>query len=118
MPIFGGGGYGQRRGLPMGRLIIAAVIAGASLLAYFGRSAINPVTGEKQHISLSVDQEIALGLQSAPEMAKQFGGLDPDPRRQQLVKSVGERIIKSIPKAGDVYPFDFHLLADHQTVNA
>ena len=44
MPNFGRGeGYGQRRGLPMGRLIIAAIIAGGSLLAYFGRSAINPV---------------------------------------------------------------------------
>jgi beta-barrel assembly-enhancing protease len=119
MSVFGHStAYRQRRGLPMGRLVIAAIIAGVSLLAYFGRTAINPVTGEKQRIALSVNQEIALGLESAPEMARQFGGLDPDPRRQQLVKSVGQRIVSAIPKAADVYPFDFHLLGDSQTVNA
>lgn len=110
--------YGPRRGLPIGRLLTAAIIAGGSLLAYLSRSATNPVTGEKQHISLSVDQEIALGMQSAPEMAKQFGGVDPDAGAQARVEAVGNRIAHSIPKASEVYPFDFHLLADQKTVNA
>src|SRR5262249_16424687 len=78
-----------------------------SLLAYFGRTSVNPVTGQKQHISLSVNQEIALGLQSAPEMAKQFGGLDPDEQRQRAVKAVGQRIVAPIPKPADTYPFNF-----------
>jgi predicted Zn-dependent protease len=34
------------------------------------------------------------------------------------VKAVGQRIVNAIPKAGKTYPFDFHLLADKQTINA
>jgi hypothetical protein len=51
-----------------------------SLISYFGTRQDNPVTGETQHVDISVDQEIAMGLQAAPEMAAQFGGLDPDPK--------------------------------------
>jgi predicted Zn-dependent protease len=51
-------------------------------------------------------------------MARQFGGLDPDPRRQETVKRVGQRIVHAVPKAAEVYPFDFHLLADTKTINA
>src|SRR5688572_16484694 len=86
----------RRRGLPMGRLVIAGIIAAISLIAYYGRSSVNPVTGQKQRVALSVDQEIALGLQSAPEMAHQFGGLDPDPRRQATVDQVGQRLVAAI----------------------
>src|SRR4051812_40186756 len=120
MSIFGARprDVGERRGLPFWGVIIALVIAGGSILAYYGRTAINPVTGQKQHLALSVNQEIALGLQSAPEMARQFGGLDPDPNRQQAVKAVGQRVVAAIPKAAEVYPFDFHLLADTKTINA
>src|SRR5690348_10766369 len=96
----------------MGRLVIAGIIAAVSLIAYFGRTAVNPVTGQKQRIALSVNQEITLGLQSAPEMARQFGGLDPGQERQGIVKRVGQRIVAAIPEAGKVYPFEFHLLAD------
>jgi beta-barrel assembly-enhancing protease len=120
MSIFGSGsgGYPPQRRTFSGRWIIAGVIALVSVIAYLGRTAINPVTGQKQHISLTVDQEIALGLQSAPEMAREFGGLDPDPNRQAVVQGIGKRIVSAIPKAGDVYPFEFHLLADPKTVNA
>lgn len=118
MGLFNRGGAQPRGGLPIGRVVIFLILVGGSLLAYFGRSAINPVTGEKQHLSLSVDQEIALGLQAAPEMARQFGGIDPDPRRREPVECVGQRIVQAIPKAGGVYPFEFHLLADRETINA
>jgi hypothetical protein len=29
---------------------------------YMGRTQVNPVTGEKQHVAMSVDHEMALGL--------------------------------------------------------
>ena len=51
---------------------------------YFFNTQVNPVTGEKQRVAMSVDQEMALGLQAAPEMASKMGGdVDPgeDPRR-------------------------------------
>jgi len=45
-----------------GRLIMAAAIAIFSLISYFGATQKNPITGETQHISITPEQEIALGL--------------------------------------------------------
>lgn len=59
------------------RLLIGIVMAGLSLMSYYGYRQVNPVTGESQHITLTQDQEVALGLESAPQMAEEFGGLDP-----------------------------------------
>ena len=54
-----------------GRIIIALVIAAISLYMYFGKSSENPVTGESQHVGdITHEQEVALGLQAAPEMAR------------------------------------------------
>jgi beta-barrel assembly-enhancing protease len=112
-------GYGARaRPRISGRVITALIVAAVALIGYFSRSAINPVTGQKQHIAMTVDQEIGLGLQAAPEMARQFGGLSSDMAGSAEVKAVGARIVASIESAGRVYPFDFHLLADPQTINA
>lgn len=100
------------------RLLIAVVIGIISLISYFSSSEYNPVTGEKQHISISKDQEIALGLQAVPEMVQQFGGLFPDQSLQDLVDKIGSDIVnKSAAKSTD-WQFEFHLLADQQTVNA
>jgi predicted Zn-dependent protease len=100
------------------RLLIALIVAGLALLSYYGYREFNPITGETQHISLTQDQEIALGLQSAPQMAEQFGGLDPDPSVQADVEAVGQQIVnRSIP-GRTPYKFQFHVLRDPQTVNA
>lgn len=104
------------RGNP--RLLIALVMVGFALLTYYGSREKNPVTGEEQSIALSPEQEIAMGLQSAPEMAAQFGGLDSDPRLQELVDVVGQNVVKSTVASQTPYQFDFHLLADPETVNA
>ena len=98
--------------------MIAAVVLLIGLIGYFGKSSINPVTGEKQHVALSADQEVALGLQAAPQMAEQFGGLDPNPQAQALVESVGRKLVQSGPGAKTTYQFSFHLLRDPNTVNA
>ncbi len=44
------------------RYIIALLIAGFSLLTYWCKREENTVTGEIQHIDMTVDQEIALGF--------------------------------------------------------
>lgn len=106
------------RSLGGGRIIIALVIAAISLITYFSTRVQNPITGETQHINITVDQEIVLGLEAAPELAQQFGGLDPDPQAQDLVDTVGQRIVSQSPAGRSEYEFDFHLLADDQTVNA
>lgn len=100
------------------RLLIGIAMALFALCSYFGSSTFNPVTGEKQFVNISVDQEIALGLQAAPQMAAQHGGLHPDARAQALVDAVGEKIIRTSAASNTDYRYDFHLLADEQTVNA
>jgi predicted Zn-dependent protease len=103
------------------RLLIALVIAAAGVIAYMSRTEVNPVTGEKQHVALSVDQEKILGLEAAPEMAAQMGGVVPESDPQAaLVEQVGKRIVERGDAARSPYieSFDFHLLADPETINA
>ena len=100
------------------RLIVAAVIAVFALISYFGSSEYNPVTGEEQHVSLTPDQEIALGLQATPEMIQQYGGLNPDPQLQGLVDQVGQKLVRGTDLDETPWEFEFHLLDDDQTVNA
>jgi predicted Zn-dependent protease len=100
------------------RLLIGLVMAGFALFSYFKSSVYNPVTGEKQHINITAEQEIALGLQAAPEMAQQYGGLHPDEEAQALVDAVGKKLVAGSAASQTQYPFEFHLLADPQTVNA
>lgn len=101
-----------------GRLIFAALIAGVSLFSYFSSRQDNPVTGETQYIDITVDQEIALGLQAAPQMAAEFDGLDASEADQAIVDDVGNAIVASSPAGQTPYEFDFHLLADAETINA
>jgi len=101
-----------------GRLLIAAAIAAFSLISYFSSRQDNPVTGETQYIDITPEQEIALGLEAAPQMAAEFGGLDENAADQALVDEVGNRIVRNSPAGSSPYQFDFHLLDDDQTINA
>jgi predicted Zn-dependent protease len=100
------------------RLIIAAIVALFALLSYYGTSSLNPVTGEKQRVSLTAEQEIAMGLQTAPQMAAQFGGLSGDAQAAARVKETGRRLVAQSVAARSPYKYDFHLLADARTINA
>lgn len=99
------------------RLIIAVGILLFGLMQYFGSSAVNPVTGKSQHVSLKVDEEIAIGLQAQPSMMAQHGGLAIDPVGQRRVDDVGARLLAAIGQETP-WVFEFHLLADPQTINA
>ncbi len=115
-------GYQGGRRFPLGRLIGALVIALIGLVMYMSQTQVNPVTGEKQHVAMSVDQEMALGLQAAPQMAQKMGGdVDPgeDPRAA-IVDEVGRRLVRNSDarKSPYVENFHFHLLRDPKTVNA
>ena len=100
------------------RLLMALVVAGIALFGYFGSQQLNPVTGEKQRVSLSTDQEIALGLQAAPELAQQHGGPARNAAGQALVQQVGGRIVQRSAAKDAPYRWAFHLLEDDQTINA
>ena len=100
------------------RFIIAIIVAAVSLFSYYFKTSKNEVTGETQHVSMSADQEIALGLQAAPQMAAQYGGLSPNAEARAAVEEIGQKIIASTKAGQTRYKFRFHLLADDQTVNA
>lgn len=99
-------------------LIVAAVMAGFALCKYYGQSSVNEITGETQHVSMSPEQEIAMGLQSAPQMAEEMGGLSNNQQAVAIVKQVGQKIVQNSVAKNTPYQYDFHLLADQQTINA
>jgi predicted Zn-dependent protease len=101
-------------------LIIAAVMAGFSLIRYCSTRTTNDITGETQYVSMSTEQEIAMGLQSLPQMAQEFGGEVQGTEVDALVRRVGQKLVSNSVAANTAYKesFDFHLLADEQTINA
>lgn len=100
------------------RIGLALAVAVFAIISFMGSKVDNPITGKEQYITISEEQEIALGLQAAPEMAAQFGGLEPDQDYQVAVKYVGDYLIENSLASNSDYPFEFHVLADQRTVNA
>jgi predicted Zn-dependent protease len=100
------------------KLAVAAFMALAAVCSYYASRQKNPITGETQAIALTPNQEVALGLQSAPKVAQQFGGLADDPALQAYVRGVGERIVSRSAAKDTPYQFSFSLLKDEKTVNA
>lgn len=123
-----GGGYraaGQRLPgagcLANPRLLMALLMMGGALAYYYmGTTEYeNPFTGRKQRLAMpTAEEEIAMGLQSAPQMIREMGGEHPDTQAQALVDQVGEKLINTTAVKETPYKFDFHLLRDDQTINA
>jgi len=107
----------QKRKIPVRLLIMGGFIL-FSVISYFMKSQVNPVTGEKQRVSLTPKEEVAMGLQSAPQMAAQFGGLYPDDNVQLKIRAIGQRLVQSTHAKESPYQFNFHVLADERTINA
>lgn len=106
------------------RLIIGLVMAAVAYFSYLGKTQDNPLTGESQHVAMSPEQEVAMGLQSAPRMAQEYGGLYPDQEVQNQIKAVGKKLVNVFNRdlqangVKNPYRFDFHVLRDSKTVNA
>lgn len=101
-----------------GGILLALVIAGFALCKYYSSSQYNEITGETQHVNITAEQEIALGLNSYPAMIQQYGGLHPDAEAQKFVKSVGQKVVQNSDAKQTPYQYDFHLLYDPEVVNA
>lgn len=122
---------GGMSGLKM-RLLIAAGLALFALISYYGNPGDkNRITGESERVALPEEKdEEALGLQAAPEMAQQHGGLSRNAAERGHVEDVGAQLLAGLQQYIDEreqetgeelvnpYSFDFHLLADEKTVNA
>jgi predicted Zn-dependent protease len=119
---FAFGGDRGSRGMSLSpRVIIGLLIIGGSLLYnWLGTTHYhNDFTGRDQTLALATPQaEIAMGLKSRPQMIQESGGLSRDDKARALVAQVGARLIASTAARETPYQFEFHLLADTQTVNA
>lgn len=100
------------------RIFIGLAIVAFAFYQKCSNSQENPYTGRVQNIDMTSEQEIAIGLQSAPEIAQQYGGLYPDQRMQDLVDAVGNKLVKNSVAKNTPYQYEFHLLADPNTINA
>jgi predicted Zn-dependent protease len=113
---------GRRPGIGCNpRIMMALLIIGGTLAYhYLGTTAYqNEFTGRTQRLAYATAQEeVALGLQSAPMMIRQMGGHSRDPKAQELVERVGTKLVQSTLAKQTEYNFDFHLLGDTQTINA
>lgn len=108
----------MRRGSWKLRIFIGLLIVAFALFQKWSNSEKNPYTGRVQHINMTAEQEIAIGLQSAPEMAQQHGGLYPDQMLQTLVDAIGQKLVNNSVARETPYKYEFHLLADDKTINA
>lgn len=119
--MFGGSGGGRRAGGGI-TFIVALLMAGFALFRYYGSTPqTNPVTGEKQRVAdIRPEQEIALGLQAAPEMVQQFGGESQNERARRVVEGIGQRLVQESRAGKSPFRnnFEFHLLDDDKTINA
>ncbi len=100
------------------RILVGLAIVAFAFIRRCSNQEENPYTGRTQNIDMTTEQEIAIGLQSAPEIAQQHGGLYPDKRLQTLVDNVGNKLVQNSVAQETPYRYEFHLLADDQTINA
>lgn len=100
------------------RILIGLVVAAFSFFSYLGSQEYNPITGENQYISMTVEQEISLGQQSAPQLIQEFGGLFPDEEVQDAIDVIGNRLVNNSIASNTPWQFEFHVLNDRNTINA
>jgi len=99
-------------------IIFAIIIVLVIFFGYFNKNLVNSITGNKQSPDITIKEEVQFGLQCAPQMAAEFGGLYRDPKVQHKVKVIGQKLVSSTDAANSHYKFDFHVLADSHIVNA
>src|SRR3954462_14424811 len=101
---------GSGGGLSGGRIIVGLVVAAFALISYFGSSVYNPITNENQHVNITPQQEIAMGLQAEPEMAQQYGGELADPTAKAKLDQVCQNLTSKSDTTKTDWPFQCHLL--------
>ncbi|MFN8673561.1 MAG: M48 family metalloprotease [Candidatus Sericytochromatia bacterium] len=100
------------------KTLIAFLLALSSLFGYCSKKTTNPITGKKQYVSLTPQQEITLGLRSVPEVSKKYGGIEFNTISDQRIDKIGAKIINNSKVKETIYKFEFNVLKDTRTVNA
>jgi predicted Zn-dependent protease len=98
-----------RRPSRVARALLAAALAGS-----VAACARNPVTGERELALISEEQEVALGRQSAQEVAQSIGLVEDEPL-QQYVQQIGASLAADSERPG--LPWTFRVV-DDPTPNA
>jgi predicted Zn-dependent protease len=96
-------------------VVLALVLAIAPAAA--PGCATNPLTGKKEFMLLSPEDELALGQQAAQPTAEELGGPYADPVIRQYVQAVGQRVAAEALKVSYPYEYTFDVL-DTEMVNA
>jgi beta-barrel assembly-enhancing protease len=108
----------SRGGPGRGRTVVAFLLALLVIAAYSGTRSYEPEAEEIRTARIMPDQEVALGLQAAPVMARQYGGLLADAKTQVLVDRLCHTLVTHTAARDTAYDYDCHVLADGSTVDA
>jgi len=77
----------------------------------------NPITGQRNLMFLSPQQEVALGLEAGPQFSEEFGGPYADPVIQEYVKRIGAKVAARAAHPDYPYEYSFTVL-DSEVINA
>ena len=99
----------------MWKIMTGMLLVAVSLSAMLSAGcSTNPVTGQRELIFISPEQEIAMGNQAAPQFESEFGGKVPNAELQAYVQSVGGRVAQLSDRQ---MPYEFTLVSS-QVPNA
>jgi predicted Zn-dependent protease len=90
---------------------VAAIVLGVLVLTHCAQ---NPVTGDKDFVLMSEEQEIQMGAQSHQDVLKEYAALDA-PALQAYVNEVGQRLARQSHRPGLQWHFT---VVDSPDVNA
>jgi len=99
------------------RLLVAVAMAVVAVAGYYGSRSYNPIAAVLP-LRMTPQQEVAIGLQAAPAMARRYGGLSSDQQAQRHVDRICHDLVEKTDAKATAYDFDCHLLADKRTAGA
>ncbi len=99
-------------------IITLVVLLVVSLLMLMGLRHGKETAAQAAIPTLTQSQEIALGQQAVPSLAALHGGLSADAAQQAMVSRVGQHIVATTDAAKAGWKFEFHLLAEPNTLDA
>jgi predicted Zn-dependent protease len=99
------------------KLLVAGVMLLVTAFGAVRNCEKNPYTDRRQIVTLTPQQEIALGFNSVSEVKRQYGDDYRDAAIVGYVNEVGRRLVAANIR-DTPYRFEFHVLDDPKTVNA
>jgi len=77
----------------------------------------NPATGRSQLVTMSTQQEIALGTEAKPQLTQEYGGEVSSPQLREYVRGVGMKLAQHTEADGPSLPWEFIVL-ESDVINA